>query len=76
MLDPISQWSGLDPFWIKVILGVAVFLFLRWSWKNPWGFVRVAVVVGLLGGAAYVAFEMVKSGTAAKEQLYKENEAD
>ncbi len=74
MLDPIAQWTGLDPGWVMGILVVAGFLLLRWGWRNPFGFLRVSVVVALLAVAAYAAFELTKTGSAGRKSLMSQED--
>ena len=74
MLEPIAEWSGLDLVWIKVFFGIFVFLFLRWGWRNPWGLMRVVIIVTLLSGAAYAAFQLSKTGLSGKKSMYSEQD--
>jgi hypothetical protein len=76
LLEPISVWTGIPESWVLGILGVAVLLFLRWGLRHPWGMLRVMIVVALLAGAAYAAFELTKSGTVGKKALIRMEESE
>ena len=71
LLEPISQWTGLEPSWVLAILAIGGFVFLRWGFRNPWGLLRVLMIVTLLGGAVYAAFELAKTGTAGKKAILR-----
>jgi len=76
MIEPISAWTGYDPLWIKMAIGLFALLILRWGWRNPWGLLRVTIIVALLCAAGYAAFELTKTGTSAKEALIEDKVDD
>jgi hypothetical protein len=76
MIESLAEWTGYDPTLIIIVLVVFAFLILRWGWRNPWGLLRAAIVVALLGGAAYAAFQLTRSGTSAKKAMVEDKVED
>jgi hypothetical protein len=55
-----------------VALVVAAALLAWWAWRNFWDFIKWALIVTLLAGAAYVAYELILAGTAVKKSAVRE----
>ena len=70
MFEPVALWTGLDLIWVKVIIGITALFILKWGRRNPWRVLQVSLIVALLGGAAYAALELSKTGTSTKASMY------
>ena len=66
----------MEPSWVLAILAIGGFMFLRWGFRNPWGLLRVLMIITLLGGAVYAAFDLVKTGTAGKKAILRSQPVD
>ncbi len=76
MVDLIAQWTGLGPTGALVALAAAVLILAWWAWRSFWDFLKWTLIVALLAGAAYVAYELILAGTAVKKSAVREKSVE
>jgi hypothetical protein len=74
IVEILAQWVGWKPHMVLLVLGLVLFILARWGLRNPWGFLKFCLIVLLLGGAAYMAFELTQSGVSSKKSMARDIE--